>query len=510
MNAKRILALILTAILLGSSLVACNDNPDTPDTPDVSDTDTPSSTPEDTTPEDKGLVLDVTDFGGTNLRVHGMSMERNYGYYSNDDIWVESDSADPFASAVYKRMQDCINKYNFGVTYTDSQWPNKERSEYVAGGLDLVDVMFDAWGGMYNAALAGELLDLKDVTTMDLSNEWYDQNAIADLTIANRTFYTCGDISITDEKGLIALYFNKTLANNKSLESPYELVANNQWTWDKFTEMCRAAAEDVNGDGLDEDDIVGMFTVSGHYPNFMLAVGEKYATLDADGKPEYTWLDTSDAITKLETVAGFMIEYGTVYNGHTYSAPAGNIWGYGRAKFASGKHLFTFGGSNVITEFADMEDDFGIIPMPKWNADQSRYYHTVDTSTAFFCLPNTKVDTTQIGYMIEYFSYEGLNTITPTFKEKMLKRRYAQDSESGDMLDLIYSSKAFDIGHNCNWNDVVGLGRTQIQTGRIPKLSGFNRVKESVKKNIEEDYLDYLNVGKEVPSDTDAVTEPAE
>ena len=185
-----------------------------------------------------------------------------------------------------------------------------------------------------------------------------------------------------------------------------------------------------------------------------------------------------------------MIEYGTVYNGHTYPAPAGNIWGYVRAKFASGKHLFTFGGSNVITEFADMEDDFGIIPMPKWNAEQSGYYHTVDTSTAF--------------------SYEGLNTITPTFKEKMLKRRYAQDSESGDMLDLIYSSKAFDIGHNCNWNDVVGLGRTQIQTGRIPKLSGFNRVKESVKKNIEEDYLDYLNVGKEVPVDTDAVTEPAE
>ena len=509
MNAKRILALILTAILLGSSLVACNDNPDTPDTPDVSDTDTPSSTPEDTTPEDKGLVLDVTDFGGTNLRVHGMSMERNYGYYSNDDVWVESDSADPFASAVYKRMQDCMNKYNFGVVYTDAMSPRKDMDSFVAGGLDVVDIVFDAWDSMYSSALAGKMLDMKDIATIDLSNEWYDQNAVNDLSIAGRTFYTCGDISITDEKGVVALYFNKILANNKSLESPYELVANNQWTWDKFTEMCRAVAEDVNGDGLDEDDIVGMYTVGGQFANWMLAVNEKIATLGTDGKPEYTWMESSDSYTKLEAVATFMSDYGVIFNGRKYPAPDGNIWGYGRAKFASGTHLFTFGGSNVITEFADMEDEFGIIPMPKWNAEQSRYYHSIDTSTAMFCIPNTKADATQLGYMIEYFSYEGMNTITPTFKEKMLKRRYAQDAESADMLDLIYSTKAFDIGHCCNWKDIIGLSRTQIEAGRVPKLSGYNRIKEAVKKEIEEDYLEYLNAGKDTPVDPSTTTNPA-
>lgn len=510
MKAKRILALILAALFLLPVFVGCNETPDTPDNPDTpKDSDTPpvsDSTPtEDTDPVEEGLVLDVTDFGGTNLRIHGMSMERNYGYYSNDDIWVETDSADPFVSSVYKRMQDCINKYNFGITYTDSFAPSRERSEFVAGGLDQVDIIFDAWGGMYSAALAGELIDLKDVTTMDLSNEWYDQNANVDLNLANRMFYTVGDISITDEKGICALYFNKTLANNKNLESPYDLVKSNTWTFDKFTELCRAVVEDVNGDGMDEDDTVGMFTVSGHYANFMLAVGLKIATLDDTGMPQYTWLETPEDVTKMETVVGFLIDYDTNYNGHKYSAPAGNIWGYGRAKFAAGKHLFTFGGSNVITEFADMEDDFGIIPIPKWNTDQTRYYHTIDTSTAMFCLPNTKIDTTQLGYMIEYFSYEGMNTITPTFKDKMLKRRYAQDSESGDMLDIIYSTKSFDIGHNCNWNNIIGLGRTQMEGGRIPKMSGFNRVKPAVVKAIEEDYLDYLNIGKDVP-----VEEPAE
>lgn len=84
-------------------------------------------------------------------------------------------------------------------------------------------------------------------------------------------------------------------------------------------------------------------------------------------------------------------------------------------------------------------------------------------------------------------------------------RRYAQDSESGDMLDIIYSTKSFDIGHNCNWNNIIGLGRTQMEGGRIPKLSGFNKVKPAVVKAIEEDYLDYLNIGKDVP-----VEEPAE
>ena len=77
--------------------------------------------------------------------------------------------------------------------------------------------------------------------------------------------------------------------------------------------------------------------------------------------------------------------------------------------------------------------------LPKWNSDQSRYYHIVETSCPMYGIPNSKTDATDIGYMLEYFAWEGMTTVTPTYKERMLKRRYAQDTESADMLDLIYA-----------------------------------------------------------------------
>ena len=109
---KRILAMLLAVLMLVPVLAACTD--DTPDTPDT----TPSSDSkvEDTTvPEETGLTLDKTDFGGTNLRILGVSEDYNFGYYQTGDIWIETEQADPFERSVYIRLQDCINKYNFGV-----------------------------------------------------------------------------------------------------------------------------------------------------------------------------------------------------------------------------------------------------------------------------------------------------------------------------------------------------------------------------------------------------------
>jgi len=303
--------------MLAPVFASCDkDTPDTPDTPDNPDTPPVSdTTPADTEPEETGLVLDKTDFGGMELRVMGVSAEQNYGYYATADIWREEDSADPYEAAVYNRVQDCINKYNFTVTYTDDKSPINAVASMSAGGLDQVDLVFHGWSGMYVATKNGHLLDLMEISSIDLSKPWWDQNANEELSVANRLFYTTGEISTIDDRCTRALYFNKDLAAAKNLESPYELVANNQWTFDKFAQMCREVYTDVDGGGtLDEDDVVGMFYENGQFPYMMTAIGEKFASLDEDGKPIYTWLQTPESVTKMETVAGFFIEDNTTFH----------------------------------------------------------------------------------------------------------------------------------------------------------------------------------------------------
>ena len=80
----------------------------------------------------------------------------------------------------------------------------------------------------------------------------------------------------------------------------------------------------------------------------------------------------------------------------------------------------------------------------------------------------------------------------------MLKRRYAQDTESADMLDLIYASKCFDVGYVGNWSGVVNQANGSIDSGKLPKMSAYNRLAKTVPTLIEKDYDAYLNAGKEV------------
>ncbi len=505
---KRILSLLLAVWMLIPMLAACNDTPDTPDSPNTPG----SSDVSDTTPEDappSGLVLDKTDFGGAKLRILGISENVYLGYYATDDIWREADGADQFESAVYKRQQDCINKYKFSIEYTPSDSSTKAITDFVAGGLDQVDLAFGLWSSMFGISKTGNLLDMREMATIDLKNTWWDQNANESLCLANRLFYTTGEVSTIDDQCTRALYFNKTLAENKQLESPYTLVRSNQWTFDKFAEMCRSVYTDVDGEGdTDENDVIGFFYENGQFSYLMTAVGEKYATLDETGKPQYTWLQTSDAVTKLENVANLLIDDKVTMDINAYKTGGGanssNIYAYARSKFAAGKHLFSIGGALVISEFADMEDEFGIVPMPKWNADQDKYYHVVETVTPLYGIPNTKTDTTDIGYMIEYFSYEGQQTVTPVYKENMLKRRYAPDADSADMLDIIYANRSFDVGYVCNWGEITSMGDSSVASGRAPKMASYNRAGKSVSALIDREYEAFLKVGKDTPAETPA------
>ena len=45
-----------------------------------------------------------------------------------------------------------------------------------------------------------------------------------------------------------SVYFNKDMINDYSLESPYKLVHEGEWTWDAMFTMAETAAEDLNGD----------------------------------------------------------------------------------------------------------------------------------------------------------------------------------------------------------------------------------------------------------------------
>ncbi len=491
-------ALLALALLL--PLAACGEKEPGKDPKDttaaVSNTADPNA---ETTEKPDELVLDKTDFEGKALRILGTGESYGYGYYETTDIWVEEDSAEAMDSAVYRRGLACEEKYNFKIDFLQSANVQSDIESQVHAALDENDLFFESWNRVYSLAAKAMMYDLREIPTIDLSNPWWDQNANTDLSFANRLFYTAGELTTIEDKCTRYIYFNKNLLEDLNLGiNPYELVKENKWTIDRFGEMAEAAANDVNGDGkVDDEDTIGFFSEGGQPLFFILGMGMKYVELDKEGFPQMIFLKNSDDYTNLEKLAKIYVEpticpIGTYKDIHGYS----NVYTYARSLFAAGRHLFTIGGALVIEEFRDMEDEFGILPMPMKDENQTRYYHIIDNSTPLFAVPSSVQETSDLGYMLEYFSYEGMKILTPVFRETLLERKYARDAESAEMLHLIFDNKAFDLGVIANWGGLRDIANSAILNGSAPKMSTFASLGKALPKLVQKDYDKLLEIGK--------------
>jgi len=170
------------------------------------------------------------------------------------DITAEEETGDPINDAVYRRNAVLAKKYNFilkpvfdTARYDDAMRTAVRRA--VMAGDNYFDVfmmpLFLA-GGM---AEEGFLVDLFDVRYLDFEKPWWDQGAVANLSIGHKLFFAVGDSVLINKSETSAVLFNKQLITDLQLENPYELVRGGQWTLGKLGEMAKAAMADLDGNG---------------------------------------------------------------------------------------------------------------------------------------------------------------------------------------------------------------------------------------------------------------------
>ncbi len=98
--------------------------------------------------------------------------------------------------------------------------------------------------------------------------------------------------------------------------------------------------------------------------------------------------------------------------------------------------------------FREMEDDFGIIPLPKLNEAQENYVSYADSWSLANALPicTKPEDFEMIGAVITSLAIESLNQLYPAYFEYTLKGRDTRDTASWRMLDLLTNTKVYDFG----------------------------------------------------------------
>lgn len=258
----------------------------------------------------------------------------------------------------------------------------------------------------YGQLLAGNLLaDLSKVETLDLSKDYFYKELSDLMTFDGRTYAFSADF---DERNYtqFVMYFNKKIWSELGLPDAYQLVKDGKWTWATCLEYAKKALRDYDGNGIidSEKDRWGMAAPSGDLINAMYASMEgKFFSQNQYGALKMSTVEKTNA-EKLSFIYKFFQQDNVLYQRENE--------GY-LDMFSSGKSLFLSMINTPYSQMRDMEDDWGILPMPKWNEAQESYENHINHNTKIYCMSKTNKNTYEASVIIDalarrYQSYEDM------------------------------------------------------------------------------------------------------
>lgn len=433
----KLLCILLAALTVGGTMMSCGG-----DTAGAADTtaavDTAAAT-EAVTEEIAELdKLPAADYNG-----HVVNILLN----DQDDRFVDimtegEETGDVMNDIIYKRNRAVEEKYNVEIVGTSDEYNavNDMLKKEVQGGLTDYDFYFS---NCYATSLAsgGFLYVLNDLPNLNLSNPWWDKAALEGMSVGGKVYLATGDISPTSLLTSSCLVFNKKLFSNSDMEYPYEMAANGTWTLDKLVEMTKGLTTDVNGDGKYtlNDDIFGFSSWMCDSPySLFYGAGGFMSEKDADDIP-YVSFDVeriSDIYSKM---------YQLILEQESYFVTDAGQYETTYECFSNGGAYFCEITLQKIDAFLrDMEDDYGILPIPKWNAEQEDYLSCVNGAGGFVVIPNNPADAERTGMLFEALAAGAYDTVTPSIYEVITKTKNVRDAESADMVNLIIRNRVYD------------------------------------------------------------------
>ncbi|MBO4422252.1 MAG: carbohydrate ABC transporter substrate-binding protein [Clostridia bacterium] len=480
---KRIMCIILAALLAVTAFVAvgCAEKPGANTAAQT--TGDPSDSGDTTEPEVTEVPDDLPEmkFDKT-FRV----IIPNTGNMAKDIYTEDHETSDPLHDAVFRR--NGLVEERFGVKFeisTDEySVVNNTIRTAVKAGSDEYDLCFVHM--VSGAALAQDnlVLPFEKLPYVDLSKPWWDQSIKNGFSIRNNLMMVNGDISPMSFSITSCMFFNKTMFDKNDLTYPYELVTSGKWTLDRLYELTKDMTKDEDGDGevspKSTADIFGLASWYLDVPySFYYAAGGMLVSKDADDVPYY------DPQLERDTLIYSKIYDVIIKNNAYYETNVSDFPNVAKT-FADGRALFLDAKLATAEELREMDNEFGIIPVPKLK-EEDDYKSFVNGATSMVCVPATvKPENREyVSIIIEGLASEAYRTITPVLYETYLKRKITRDADSSEMIDYIVRNRIFDMAY-VNMHDGVGsYVRDLLQKGSTDISSTLKSYQKTAKKRIE-------------------------
>lgn len=392
-----------------------------------------------------GYVLDSipesVNYGGDEIEILYWQDVENPEYFSE----YEGEGSE-IDSAIFRRNLKVEQRLGVSLVYIPTSGNSANASNFLTfvkgalSGGEKFDIISAHSRSVGLCSYNGLTVDLSKVGGLDFEKPWWQDSLLTTATVNGQLHFVSGDISTNMLYMMYVVYFNKLqLSTHPGLALPYDDVDDGLWTIDRMIEMSEGFYAELDGipgkTGGDQyaqsakelhldallwgSDILGFKNEGGKLaldPNF---TGEKCTNL-IDKLYNY-FFTTDDAILCDDSK-----EYKEI--------------------FADGRSLFIIDRADIaISDLNDKQFDMGILPVPKYDADQASYRTIIGNPFSLYAIPVFAEKPERSAYVLECLASESYRQVTPVIFEISMKTRYSDESRDAKMYDYARDGAVYDL-----------------------------------------------------------------
>ena len=461
---KRILCLTLIVLMLLPLLVACTGKKE----------------------EKKGSALDletlaatmpddgvgIQDYGGRTIRLLGWTGScKNEFEVSEEEMQV---SESTLKQAIYMRNEAVKGRLNVDLKWTYVAGASEYEGDYVSTAKSRltsqkVDILTPYSRAGNLLMIQGYAQDLKGISTIRLDDPWWSACFMENASINDKIYFAAGDMSWTLMAMTFAFCYNKNILKRTpgvlsqfGVDSMYDLVMDGKWTLESMRILANAVTTNRTC-GITGYHVAMDAFYKGCDLDWMEvdpATGDQIVSDDQNsGRAN----DVVRQLTSLFNSAASTVGVTQDRTGREL-AQANNTSNPSNPEWQKGRSLFVFNSIISITDykFNELSFDFGVLPMPMYDEEQSGYKTVPDFEYSMCVIPRqvSDADAEIFGAVLTVMASEGFMRTARAYYSEVLKKQSSNSVEDYNMWDTIKQSIDLDGGRlfdrqfdKCNiWN----------------------------------------------------------
>ena len=453
----RFLSFLLCAVLLTGALAACSGPADRPQQPTDADTGERSSA-------DSGNEEFVYTYGKTDFEPGTVFTFCNLNQLWDMYIYLDaSSSGNKVDKAVYSRNRLVENDMKCVIKIDERGW-NYDFAPYLDAINQAIQTDLSDWDAIWlpvnkrpDLVTMGRFRDLAEIDNLNLTSDWWDGTLNGQFMLSDRLYFASSPLQLMSFDTAWGIFFNIDLITDYEMEDPRTLVADNQWTVDRLMTMCRENAT-LNGSesyywDKETRQIYGIAAHPNLLDKLLYAAGERYVTKDSDDIPVYSAGGSRfvDVVGKLARFLG--AEYNLEASSNDMAADGDEIKGGGYIYAFSNRRAFFMGAEIKAArqlKSLDQVVNYGLVPMPKYDARQQSYYTPIVESLLVMTIPATCRREENAGAVLDALAYYSMTDVLPAYYSNILYRGY--DPADEPMFEILKKTRGVDMAYYYNWN----------------------------------------------------------